>query len=111
MSRKSPPAAPTGAKITAADVEAAERDRIVAGALKLQQAMAGPPPVTPEQVEAAALFARLEARPTSEELANQQVQARLQDIARRNAVGAAECFAYAARWRAGGYQGWTGGER
>jgi len=111
MSTRKSPAAPSGAKITTADIEAAERDRIATASLKLQQAMAGPRPMTPEQERTARLFDRLEARPTSEELANQQVQARLQDVAQRNAKGAEACRAYAARIRAGGHNGWTGGER
>jgi hypothetical protein len=112
MSRKSPATATaSGTKITTADIEAAERDRIVAAALRLQRAMTPPPPMTPEQVEAARLFDRLEARPTAEEVARQQVEARLADIARRNAEGAEASRAYAARLRAGGYRGWTGGER
>jgi hypothetical protein len=109
MSRKSP--ATSGPRITVAEIEAAERDRIVAAALRLQQAMTPPPQMTPEQAEAARLFDRLEVRPTAEEVATQQVQARLADVARRNAEGADDCRAYAARLRAGGYQGWTGGER
>jgi hypothetical protein len=110
MSTRKSPAA-SGAKITAADVEAAERDRIVAASLRLQRAMTPPPPLTPEQDRAARLFDRLEVRPTAEEVATQQAQARLADVARRNAEGADDCRAYAARLRAGGYQGWTGGDR
>ena len=109
--RLNPAPAASGAKITTADVEAAERDRIVAASLRLQQATVGPPPMTPEQVEAAALFDRLEVRPTAEEVANRLEAARLQEVARRNANGAAESRAYAARLRAGGYGGWTGGQR
>jgi hypothetical protein len=104
-------AATSGAKITAADVEAAERDRIMAASLRQQQAKVGPPPMTPAQEHAARLFDRLEVRPTSDEVASAQAQARLADVARRNAEGAEERRAYAARLRAGGYRGWTGGER
>jgi hypothetical protein len=111
MSTRKSPAAPTGAKITTADIEAAERDRITTASLKLQQAMAAPPPMTAEQERTARLFDRLERRPTSEELASAQVQARLADVARRNADGADACRAYADRMRASGYRGWTGGER
>jgi hypothetical protein len=111
MSRKSPATATSGAKITTADVEAAERDRITASAVRLQQAMTCPPPLTPEQEHAARLFDRLEVRPMAEELANQQVAARLADVARRNAEGAEANRQYAARIRASGYQGWTGGQR
>jgi hypothetical protein len=106
------PAAPTGARITAADLEAAERDRVVAAALKLQQATAAsPPPLTPDQEHAARLFDQLDRRPTAEELATQQEVARLAEVARRNAQGADDCHAYAARMRASGYRGWTGGDR
>jgi hypothetical protein len=108
MSRK--PAAPT-AKITTADVEAAERDRVVAMALRRQQAMAMPPPLTAEQEQAARLFDRLEARSTAEELANRLEADRLAEVARRNAQGAEDCRAYAARMAASGYKGWTGGDR
>jgi hypothetical protein len=111
MSSKSPATAPSGAKITTADVEAAERARITDAALRLQQATVGPPPPTPEQERAVRLLDRLEARPTSEDVANAQVRARLQDVSRRNAQGAEASRAYAARLRAGGYQGWTGGQR
>jgi hypothetical protein len=112
MSRKSPATAtPSGVRITTADIEAAERAEVVARSLKLQQAMTRPPPMTPEQAQAARLFDRLKRRPTAEESANQQAQARLQDVARRNAEGADDCRAYAGRLRASGYQGWTGGDR
>lgn len=111
MSRKVSATAISGTKITAADVEAAERAEVVARSLRLQQAMTAPPPMTAEQEQAARLFDRLDRQPTSEEVANQQTQARLEDIARRNAEGAEATRAYAARLRAGGYQGWTGGER
>jgi hypothetical protein len=109
--KKSPAPAPSGTRITAADVEAAERDRITAAALRLQQASGGPPPLTPEQEHIARLFDQLDRRPTAEELANQQAQARLQDIARRNAEGAEANRAYADRMRASGYRGWTEGHR
>jgi hypothetical protein len=112
MPRKSPATAtPGGTRITTADIEAAERDQLTAGALRRQQAMTGPPPLTPDQEHAASLFDRLEVRPTAEELANGMEAARLADIARRNAEGADDCRAYAARIRASGYQGWTGGQR
>jgi hypothetical protein len=45
MSSKSPATAPSGAKITTADIEAAERDRITAMALKRQQ----PAPATADR--------------------------------------------------------------
>lgn len=111
MSRKPPATATSGTTITAADIEAAERNRVMAASLRLQQATAQPPPMTPEQVEAAALFDRLDRQPTAEEMANRLEAARLQDIALRNAEGADDCRAYAARLRASGYQGWTGGDR
>jgi hypothetical protein len=110
MSRKS---AASAAKITAADVEAAERDRVVAAALKLQQAMTAPPPSSPDSDTEKVLAAldRLERPPTGDELASQMDAARRQDVARRNAEGAEANREYAARLRAGGYQGWTGGDR
>jgi hypothetical protein len=112
MSKKSPATAtPSGAKITAADIEAAERAQITAASLKLQQAMVGPPPLTTEQGHAAHLLGQLDRRPTAEEVANRLEAARLEDIARRNAQGAEASRAYAAQLRASGYQGWTGGDR
>jgi hypothetical protein len=112
MSRKSPAtAAPIGAKITTADIEAAERDRVATASLRLQQATVAPPPMTAEQVKAAALFGRLDQQPTAEDVANRLEAARLADVARRNAEGAEECAAYADRIRRSGYAGWTGGER
>jgi hypothetical protein len=116
MSRKSPAPAtdPGGAKITAADVEAAERDRIVAASLKLQQAMAAPPPTpapNPNVERVLAALDPLERPPTSEEVANRVEADRLADVEARNAKGAAEVHAYAARMRASGYRGWTGGNR
>jgi hypothetical protein len=102
--RKSPAA--SGTKITTSDIEAAERDRVVARALRLQQAMAErPPPMTPEQEHAARLFGRLDQQPTSEEVANQLEQDRRQYVADRNAKDDAARRAYAARVRAGGYRG------
>jgi hypothetical protein len=107
--RKSPAA--SGAKITTADIEAAERDRVATASLRLQQATVGPPSMTAEQVEAAALFSRLDRQPTSEELVSRMDADRRADVARRNAEGADACRAYADRIRAGGHNGWTGGER
>jgi hypothetical protein len=113
LSTRKSPAATSGAKITVGDIEAAERDQITAASLRLQQATTGPPApeVTPDTARVLAVLDRLEARPTSEEVASAQAQARLADVARRNADGADDCRAYADRMRASGYQGWTGGER
>jgi len=109
--RKSPAPATSGAKITTADIEAAERDRIATASLRLQQATVAPPPMTAEQVEAARLLGRLDQQPTAEDVANRLEAARLQDVARRNAEGADACRAYADRMRAAGHNGWTGGQR
>jgi hypothetical protein len=95
--------------ITVADIEAAERAQVVAAALRRQQP--DPPPLTAEQEQAARLFDRLDRRLTSEDVANEQAQARVEDVARRNAKGDAARRQYAATLRASGYQGWTGGDR
>jgi hypothetical protein len=101
MTTRKPPAT-SGAKITTADIEAAERDRVVARALRLQQAMAErPPPMTPEQEHAARLFGQLDQQPTSDEVASQLEAARLQYVADRNAKDDAARRAYAARFQAG----------
>jgi len=111
MSTRKSPAAPTGAKITTADIEAAERDRITTASLKLQQAMTRPPAMTAEQAEAAALFDRLAARPTAEEVASRLDADRRRDVERRNAVGAEANRAWADTLRRSGYNGFTGGQR
>jgi hypothetical protein len=113
MSTRKSPAA-SGAKITAADIEAAERDRIVAASLKLQQAMAaGPPPSSPNSDTAKVLAAldRAERPPTADEIASRLDADRRRYIEAKNSVGAAENRALAARLRASGYRGWTGGDR
>jgi hypothetical protein len=113
--RKSP--APDGAKITAADVEAAERDRIVAASLKLQQATTGPPPPPsssspdPETAKVLAALDRAERAPTGDELASQMDADRRAEVARRNAEGAEANRAWAAKLRRSGYAGFTEGTR
>lgn len=111
MPRKSPATAPSGTKITTADIEAAQRAQAVTAALRRQQAKVAPPPMTAEQERMVRLFDRLERRPTPDELASQQAQARIEDVARRNADGDAARREHAARLRASGYAGWTGGDR
>jgi phage protein D len=81
MSSKSPA---TGAKITTADIEAAERAEVVARALRLQQAMAERSPLTPEQEHTARLFDRLDRQPTSDDIASAADQQRRQAIYARN---------------------------
>jgi hypothetical protein len=105
--------AASGAKISTADIEAAERDRIVAAALRRQQAMTVPTPPEPSADTARVLAAldRLERAPTGDEIASRQAEDRRRYVEARNAKGADANRTYAAQLWAGGYAGWTGGER
>ncbi len=105
--RKTP--AGSGAEITPEQVDAAERARILKMALAAQQA--APPPMTPEAQAFVALFDKFERRPTAEQRAASEHQARLDAIAARNAKHAAEREAYRQTLRKSGYQGWTGGDQ
>jgi len=79
-------------------------------ALAAQQA--APTPLTPEAQAFVALFDKYERRPpTAEQRAAEEHQARLDAIAARNAKDDQARREYAARLRASGYQGWTGGDQ